>query len=582
MSSKVVEDGPKQSISKEVHAMKYRMEGESFKEGVSRFASALKDGEDHYYKIRDILLNQAFMGGGRTQAAIGAPRRVTPFNCFVSENIDDSLDSIMDRAKDSAQTMRVGGGIGYCFSDLRPRHDRIVSLDSKSSGPISFMNIFNAVCDTISSAGHRRGAQMGVLRIDHPDIEEFIHAKQNNTNLKAFNLSIAITDKFMGQVIRVTDTGQDELFDLIFEGRIYKQVSVKNLWEEVMRSTWDWAEPGVLFIDRINAANNLYYCETLKATNPCGEQPLPPGGACLLGSWNLTKYIFSDGDGERFFGMDQFKQDIPPIVRAMDNIHDLATFPLEIQKEESRLKRRMGLGLTGVANAGESLGYAYGSPEFLAWYEEVLQAYTNGTYSASSDLAIEKGSFPLFDADKYCGSEFIKTLPPWLQGKIHKQGIRNSHLLSMAPTGTISLTADNISSGIEPVFSHFYDRAIQTPAGTIVERVTDYGYGVWGVEGKTANECTAQEHLAVLALSTHYVDSAVSKTINVSPDMPWDEFKSIYIDAYKMGCKGATTFNSGGKRFGILNEVKEDKPEEEDTGAKACYISLETGQRECS
>lgn len=240
---KIEEYGPKLAISKEIHAMKYRMNGESFKEGVSRFASALKDNEEHYYKVRAILLIQAFMGGGRTQAAIGTPRQITPFNCFVSKNIEDSMDSIMDRAKDSAQTMRVGGGIGYDFSSLRPRDDRIVSLDSKSSGPLSFMNIFDAICNTIASAGHRRGAQIGVLRIDHPDIEEFIHAKQNDTNLKAFNLSIAITDEFMEKVIRVTDSGIDEVFNLTFQGRVYKQVSVKNLWEEIMRSTWDWAEP---------------------------------------------------------------------------------------------------------------------------------------------------------------------------------------------------------------------------------------------------------------------------------------------------------------------------------------------------
>jgi ribonucleotide reductase alpha subunit len=314
----------------------------------------------------------------------------------------------------------------------------------------------------------------------------------------------------------------------------------------------------------------------------CGEMPLPPGGACLLGSWNLVKYIFTDLDGNFFFGMEQFKADIPHIVRAMDNIHDIATFPLEIQAEESRTKRRMGLGLTGVANAGEALGFTYGSPEFLEWYEGVLQVYTNETYSASCDLALEKGSFPAFDVDKYCESKFIKTLPQWLQDKIRTQGIRNSHLLSMAPTGTISLTADNISGGIEPVFSHYYDRTIKTYEGERVERVTDYAYGTWGVKGKTANECTAKEHLDVLALSTRYVDSAVSKTINVSPEMPWEEFKSIYIDAYKLGCKGATTFNSGGKRFGILNEVKEEEEDEADEGAKACYVDLETGQKSCS
>jgi ribonucleoside-diphosphate reductase alpha chain len=422
---------------------------------------------------------------------------------------------------------------------------------------------------------------MGVLRIDHPDIEEFIHAKQNMTDLKAFNLSIAITDEFMEKVIRVDETGQDELFNLTFEGRIYKQVSVRNLWEEVMRSTWEWAEPGVLYIDRMNRENNLWYCEEIRATNPCGEQPLPPGGACLLGSWNLVKYIFTDSEGNRFFGMDQFKEDIPHIVRAMDNIHDIAIFPLPIQAEESRTKRRMGLGMTGVANAGEALGFSYGSPEFLEWYEEVLQVYTNYTYSASADLAAEKGSFPLFDVDKYMEGPFIKRLPSWLQLKIRTQGIRNSHLLSMAPTGTISLTADNVSGGIEPVFSHYYDRTIRTDDGEIVERVTDYAYATWGIKGKTANECTAKEHLDVLAMSTKYVDSAVSKTINVAPTMPWGEFKSIYIEAYKLGCKGCTTFNSGGKRFGIFKEVKEE--EVEDTGeAKACFIDTLTGQKECS
>jgi ribonucleoside-diphosphate reductase alpha chain len=280
--------------------------------------------------------------------------------------------------------------------------------------------------------------------------------------------------------------------------------------------------------------------------------------------------------------MDQFKSDIPEIVRAMDNIHDIAIFPLPIQAEESRSKRRMGLGMTGVANAGEALGFSYGSPEFLEWYEEVLQVYTNETYSASSDLAVEKGSFPLFDVDNYMEGPFIKRLPQWLQDKIRTQGIRNSHLLSMAPTGTISLTADNVSGGIEPVFNHYYDRDIITDDGLITERVTDYAYRVWGVKGKIANDCTAKEHLDVLALSTKYVDSAVSKTINVSPTMDWEEFKNIYIEAFKLGCKGCTTFNVGGKRFGIFKEVKEEEEEEESGEAKACFIDSVTGQKECS
>lgn len=577
-----LEYGPTLEISKELHAMKYRTEGESFKEATTRFAAALADNPEHFHTLREILRAQAFMGGGRTQAAIGAPRKVTAMNCFVSEDIEDSMESIMDRAKDAAETMRVGGGIGYDFSTLRPKGDRIVSLDSKSSGPISFMNIFDAICHTISSAGHRRGAQMGVLRVDHPDIEDFIHAKQNTDTLEAFNISIGITDEFMEKVKSVQETGVDEAFNLTFEGKVYKQVSVKNLWEEIMRSTWDWAEPGVLLIDRINQMNNLWYCEDIKSTNPCGEQPLPPGGACLLGSWNLVKYIHTNEEGQRYFNFDLFKKDIPPVVRAMDNIHDITTFPLEIQKQESKNKRRMGLGLTGVANAGESLGYVYGSEDFLAWYEKVLILYRDTCYETSVNLALEKGSFPAFDAEKYCESNFIKTLPKKLQKKIKENGIRNSHLLSLAPTGTISLTADNVSGGIEPVFSHYYDRTINTFDGPKVERVTDYAYREWGVSGKTANECTAQEHLNVLALSTQYVDSAVSKTINVSPEMPWEEFKNIYVEAWKLGCKGCTTFNSGGKRYGILNSAEGEEEEPIKSEVKACFIDPTTGQKECS
>lgn len=564
--------GPVTKISEEIHAQKYRMEGESFSESQTRFAQTLKDSKEHFYALREVLLNMRFMGGGRTQAAIGAPREVTAFNCFVSGEFDDSFDSIMNKAHEAGKTMRLGGGIGYDFSTLRPRGDRIVSLDSKSSGPLSFMQIFDAICDTISSAGHRRGAQMGVLRVDHPDIEEFIKVKQNETKLRAFNLSVGVTDEFMYSVI------YDKMFDLKFEGRVYKTIRAKFLWEEIMRGTWDWAEPGVLYVDRINELNNLWYCETITATNPCGEQPLPPYGACLLGSFNLTKYIRQNKTGY-YFDSVLFATDIPIVVRAMDNIHDNTVFPLPEQKTESQQKRRMGLGLTGVANAGEILGWEYGSPEFLGWYEGILELYRDGCYLASVDLAKEKGAFPLFDADKYCSGNFIKTLPAYIVDSIRENGIRNSHLLSMAPTGTISLSADNVSGGIEPVFSHYYDRTIQSFHGATVDRVEDYAYRFYGVKGKKAGDCTADEHLAVLALSTQYVDSAVSKTINVSPDIPWEDFKDIYVKAWTLGCKGATTFNIGGKRFGILNEVEEETTEED--GA-ACYINEVTGQKECS
>ena len=573
--------GPQTRLSQEVHATKYRMQGESFKEAQNRFASTLADSEEHFYKLRDILLEQRFMGGGRTQLAIGSPTATTAFNCFVSSPIEDDFNSIMDGAKEAGKTMRKGGGIGYDFSRLRPKGSLIVSLGSQASGPISFMRIFDSLCKTVSSAGHRRGAQMGVLRVDHPDIEEFIHAKQNSTELTAFNISLGITDEFMRCVI------DKKMFDLVFEGRVYKQIFAPALWEMIMRSTWDWAEPGVLFIDRINEMNNLYYCETIEATNPCGEQPLPPNGACLLGSYNLVKYIDFDDEGTRSFNFAQLMQDIPVVTRAMDNIHDNTVFPLAKQEEESADKRRMGLGVTGLANAIEALGFSYGSPKFLEVAEDIFKVIRDETYRTSVALAKEKGAFPALDIDKYLKGNFIKTLPKTVRAGIRKYGIRNSHLLSFAPTGTISLTADNVSGGVEPVFSYGYDRTIQTESGPIVEEVMDYAYRTWGVRGKKANDCTADEHLAVLALSSQYVDSAVSKTINCSPEMPWEDFKSIYVKAWEQGCKGCTTFNSGGKRFGILN----DKPEEElkaedkaapEEAAQACYIDFETGQKECS
>lgn len=568
--------GPSISVSEDIHKMKYRADGESFPEAQARFAQTLADTKEHFRSLYDILLDMRFLGGGRTQAAIGSPRVVTAFNCFVSGTIEDSMDSIMKKAAESAQTMRLGGGIGYDFSTLRPRGDNIVSLDSRSSGPISFMAIFDAICHTISSAGHRRGAQMGVLRVDHPDIEEFIRAKQNEDKLKAFNISVGITDEFMEAV------KNDTMFNLVFDGRVHKTVRATALWEEIMRSTWDWAEPGVLFVDRINEMNNLYYCEEIVATNPCGEQPLPPYGACLLGSFNLVKYIVKGDDGpDKYkynFDFEQLKADIPHVVRAMDNIHDNTTFPLEEQAKESVDKRRMGLGYTAAANAGEIMGMPYASPAFNEWLDKVGEFIRDEIYNASVDLAKEKGPFPLFDAEKYCSGKFIKTLPKGLRSKIRKHGIRNSHLLSIAPTGTISLSADNVSSGIEPPFRNYYDRRIQTFDGEIVERVEDYAYRVHGVQGKTAGECTAQEHLSVLAIAQKNVDSACSKTINIDPDVNWEDFKKIYMDAYETGCKGCTTFNSGGKRGGILTEAKEG---EEDEGAEACYIDAATGKKSC-
>jgi len=428
--------GPTLPISEEIHSMKYRGKGESFRESMIRVADALKDSEEHYDHFKNILLNMRFLPAGRIQSAAGSPRAVTCFNCFVSKTIEDSMSAIMDAAKEAAETMRLGGGIGYDFSSLRPRGALIKSLDSRSSGPLAFMDIFDTLCKTIASAGHRRGAQMGVLRVDHPDIEEFIRAKNNSNRLTQFNISVGITDEFMDAVIN------NKMFDLRFEGQVYKQVSAVALWNEILRGTWDWAEPGILFLDRINRKNNLHYCETIASSNPCAEQPLPPYGACLLGSINLTKYIIPERVWNGFgwtssgymFDWEQLAWDIPTIVRAMDNVIDHSIYPLPQQKGEALSKRRMGLGLTGVANTGEILGYPYGSKRFLTWLEELMAFYRNKVYEASIELAKEKGSFPLFDV-KLLDSEFAKTLPEYLREGIRSFGLRNSHLLSIAPTG---------------------------------------------------------------------------------------------------------------------------------------------------
>ena len=557
--------GPSLPISEEIDKVKYRQTGEDFYAKVVRIANALKDGPHHFEDFKDAMRYMRFLPAGRVQNAMGAARQTTAYNCFVSGVIDDSMDSIMQRATEAAETMRRGGGIGYDFSRLRPRGDRIKSLESKASGAVSFMQIFDAVCQTIASSGHRRGAQMGVIRIDHPDIEQFITTKNDGSSLSGFNISVGVTDEFMECL------EQKKPFKLRFDGEVHREVDPVALWDMIMRSTWDWAEPGVLFIDTINKMNNLYYCETIEATNPCGEQPLPPYGACLLGSFNLTKYV-EDG----VFNQQQYELDIATVVRAMDNVIDRTIYPLPAQELEAKNKRRMGLGVTGLANAAEMCGHPYASPEFMKFAEGILSTLRDHTYFTSSTLAAEKGSFPLYDADKFLKSKFIQTLPEWVQEKIRVNGIRNSHLTSIAPTGTISLTADNVSSGIEPPFSLFYDRTIQQFDGFQVERVEDYAYRQ-GVHGRTANEISAQDHLAVLELSSKYVDSAVSKTCNVGDGVSYDEFKSLYFDAWKAGCKGITTFRAAGKRYGILNEVKaEEKP-----AAEACYIDANTGQKSC-
>ena len=566
-------------FSDQLHAEKYRADGEEFPEACNRIAGALTDSREEFHSFRDILRGLRFLPAGRIQAAMGAAKRVTPYNCFVSGTIEDSFvdgeGSIMARATQAAATMRMGGGIGYDFSGLRPKGDPIRKLGSRSSGPISFMEIFNAICNCVASSGHRRGAQMGILRVDHPDIEEFIHVKQNQTALRGFNLSIGITDKFMECVI------SGDPFKLRWGGRVYREIDARALWEMIMRSTWDWAEPGVVFIDTINRTNNLRYCEKIVATNPCGEQPLPPFGACLLGSFNLLSYVryvgLSDHEPEScgyIFDFDQFEADIPHVVAAMDRVVDEAIYPMYEQEKEAKSKRRMGLGITGLANALETLGLPYGSPGFIAMEEKILDKLNRIAYLASSNIARTKGSFPLFDAEKFLeDGTFASTLDDDVKDQIRKHGIRNSHLTSIAPTGTISLCADNISSGIEPVFAYEYERTVQTFDGPTVVNVQDNALRRYGVRGRQCADVSVDEHVGVLLAAANRVDSAVSKTCNVPPETSWDEFKSIYVRAWEGGAKGCTTFQVGGKRFGILN-TNED-------GAAACRIDPETGRKEC-
>lgn len=590
--------GPQTAHAEQLDAEKYRATGETFKEGTSRVASALKDSDRHYREVREITLDQRFLFAGRIRSSMGSMKNTTSYNCFVSGRIPDSFvsrdneenSSIMHRAEQAAATLRMGGGIGYDFSTLRPRGALIKKLMSAATGPLQFMEIFDAVGGATASSGNRRGAQMAVLRIDHPDIWEFIHVKQNEGHLNRFNISIAVTDEFM----RCLD--DDEPFPLQHNGEIYRYVDPSELWEGIMRSTWDWAEPGVLFIDTINRMNNLNYCEELLATNPCGEQPLPAFGACLLGSFNLVKYLSRQTDGRHTLDLDQFRADIDPVVRAMDNVVDRTRYPLPEQEREAKSKRRMGLGVTGLANALEAGGYAYGSPGFLEQEHLILSTLAREAYLAGTRLAQEKGSFELFDADRYGESQFLATMDDEVRWAVAKHGIRNSHYTSIAPTGTISQTADNVSSSIEPVYKYRQERDIHMAAGKATVDLWDYGFSRLRVRGRRTSmgEVSAKEHVAVLTAAQYNVDSAVSKTVNTDGTMPWEDFKSIYLSAYVSGAKGCTTYNKDGKRAGLFRDTPEpaDLPFPTIAGiadaeawsiqaADSCEFDPATGRRSC-
>jgi ribonucleoside-diphosphate reductase alpha chain len=515
---------------------------------------------DRFY---DALADFKFLPAGRITAGAGTARSVTMFNCFVMGTVPDSMGGIFEMLKEAALTMQQGGGIGYDFSTIRPKGADVKGVAADASGPLSFMDVWDAMCRTIMSAGSRRGAMMATMRCDHPDVEDFITAKSDAARLRMFNMSVLITDPFM-QAVKA-----DGPWDLVFEGKVYRTVQARALWDGIMKATYDYAEPGVIFIDRINAANNLNYCETIAATNPCGEQPLPPYGACLLGSINLARLVTDPfGDGAALDGA-ALADLVATAVRMMDNVVDASKFPLEAQAREAAAKRRIGLGVTGLADALLMLGLRYGSDAAARQTEAWLKAIARAAYLASVELAKEKGAFPLFEAEGYLASGTMRAMDDDVRDAIAAHGIRNALLTSIAPTGTISLYAGNVSSGIEPVFAYAYSRKVlQKDGSRTEEEVVDYAVQMWrDLKGDAdlpdyfvnAQTLAPIDHVKMQAAAQKWVDSSISKTINCPEDISFADFKDVYMAAWDQGCKGCTTYRPNAVTGSVLS-VSEDKP----------------------
>lgn len=506
-----------------------------------------------------------FLPGGRILAGAGTENDVTLYNCFVMGRIDDSLDGIFTALKEGALTMQQGGGVGYDFSTIRPKGTPAIRSGNIASGPVSFMHTWNSMCATITSAGNRRGAMMACLRCDHPDIEEFVDAKRTAGVLEHFNLSVLVTDAFM-QAVEDDQPWllafRDDKHTKYIEPRIYKQLPARELWDRIMQAAYDTAEPGVLFIDQINRQNNLAWYEQIHATNPCGEIPLPYYGACNLGSVNLTQLIHHPFSSKANFDFEELKVIVNTAVRMLDNVIDLSRFPVPTQKQVAQETRRIGLGITGLADIFMMMGYRYGDSQSIELSDEIMKTLCHTAYRTSIDLAKEKGSFPLLDKSAYLETPFVKRLPEDIRQGIADHGIRNSHLVAIAPAGTISLLAGNISSGLEPVFDYCYQRQLiansDTPGSIVLE---DYAYHIWktghdknDLPGHfvTAREISPQVHLEVQSVLQDHVDNAISKTINVPEDFTFDAFKSLYTSAHEKGLKGCTAFRPNAVRGEIL------------------------------
>ncbi len=545
-------------IAQQIWDMKYRLKAadgtpvyKSIEDTWRRVAKALaapeKDPDTWAEKFYGALADFKVLPAGRIIAGAGTERRVTLFNCFVMNTIEDDMGTIFDNLREAALTMQQGGGIGYDFSTLRPKGSLVKGVGADASGPLSFMDVWDAMCRTIMSAGHRRGAMMATLRCDHTDIEAFIEAKREPGRLRMFNLSVLVTDAFMDAV------KNDGPWDLTFNGTIFDSVSASDLWNKIMRATFAFAEPGVIFIDRINRQNNLAYCETINATNPCGEQPLPPYGACLLGSVNLAKLVKDAFTADARLDTDALDEMTRLAVRMLYNAIDVSRFPLDAQEQEAKNKRRMGLGVTGLADALIMCGARYGSDAAVTLTKAWMGTLRRAAYLASADLAAEKGSFPLYDKDLYLAGESVGQLDDDVRAAIAEKGIRNGLLTSVAPTGTISIFADNVSSGLEPVFSFAYKRTVLMPDGSRREEdVSDYAFRLYRrTFGENtalsdafvdAQSLTPADHVRMQATVQAYIDSAVSKTVNVPEEIDFEAFKDVYLSAYDQGCKGITTY----------------------------------------